>query len=540
MKQAFCIAFLSTILFVDFAAGAELFVAPSGDDRAPGTKDRPLATLAGARDAVRQLKTSTSEPIQVLFRGGRYFLTEEVVFRPEDSGRPEAPVVYAAFPGEKPVFCGARAISGWQRDPSGTWTTEIPEVKQGQWYFRQLHVNGTRRPRRRLPSQGLYKVAGPADPPRRAFTFSPGQIDPQWKNRDDVEIVLLQFWSEARQRIEAIDTAKHVVRFTGEAFRPMTWSLGWYAENVWEGKSEPGQWYLDRSTGRLHYHPLPGEEIDKLQFLAPVVLRWIRLAGDYRAGKYVEHLVFRGLSFHYTAWDLDRKLGYSYPQASIELSPSKPLWVGWLNDEGPSTSQSQVEVPAGVLARGSRHVRFEDNEFAHTGAWAIHLTQGGCRDNIVTGNRFFDLGAGAVRIGSPDRTLDEDEETRHTRVCDNTIHSCGNVYFGAPAVWIGQSSANRIAHNEISGSCEWAVSVGWNWGYMPPNNARDNIVEYNHCHHIGQSPLGTHGVLYFLGVQPGTTARYNLIHDITGGGSGIVLDNGSVGLAPVYKLFFTD
>ena len=347
MKQAFCIAFLSTILFVDFAPGAELFVAPSGDDRAPGTKDRPLATLAGARDAVRQLKTSTSEPIQVLFRGGRYFLTEEVVFRPEDSGRPEAPVVYAAFPGEKPVFCGARAISGWQRDPSGTWTTEIPEVKQGQWYFRQLHVNGTRRPRRRLPSQGLYKVAGPADPPRRAFTFSPGQIDPQWKNRDDVEIVLLQFWSEARQRIEAIDTAKHVVRFTGEAFRPMTWSLGWYAENVWEGKSEPGQWYLDRSTGRLHYHPLPGEEIDKLQFLAPVVLRWIRLAGDYRAGKYVEHLVFRGLSFHYTAWDLDCKLGYSYPQASIELSPSKPLWA-----DGPTTKARAPRSPRLKCRRG--------------------------------------------------------------------------------------------------------------------------------------------------------------------------------------------
>ena len=37
-------------------------------------------------------------------------------------------------------------------------------------------------------------------------------------------------------------------------------------------------------------------------------------------------------------------------------------------------------------------------------------------------------------------------------------------------------------------------------------------------------------MLYFLGVQPGTTARHNLIHDVTGGGSGIVLDNGSAGM----------
>ncbi len=411
-------------------------------------------------------------------------------------------------------------------------------MKEGKWYFRQLHVNGNRRPRARLPRQGLYQVAGPADPPRRAFKFQPGQIDPKWRNRDDVEIVILQFWSEARQRIESIDTANNIVRFTGDAFRPTTWCRGWYAENVSEGLTEPGQWYLDRAAGVLHYRPLPGEDVQKLEFVAPVSLRWIRLDGDYKAARYVEHLVFRGLSFQYTAWDLDRKLGYSYPQASIELTPTKPLWVGWSVNEGPSTSQSQVEVPAGVLARGARHVRFEENEFAHTGAWAIHLAQGGCCDNAVVGNSFSDLGAGAVRIGGPDTTLDDAEETRRTLVCDNRVHSCANVYFGAPAIWIGQSSANRVVHNEISGGCEWAVSVGWNWGYMPPNNARDNVVEYNHCHHIGQSVLGTHGVLYFLGVQPGTAARNNLIHDVTGGGSGIVLDNGSAGMVVEHNVVY--
>ena len=71
---------------------------------------------------------------------------------------------------------------------------------------------------------------------------------------------------------------------------------------------------------------------------------------------------------------------------------------------------------------------------------------------------------------------------------------------------------------------------------MPPNNARDNVVEYNHCHDIGASALGTHGVLYFLGVQPGTVARHNVIHHVTGGGSGIVLDNGSAGMVVEHNL----
>ena len=71
---------------------------------------------------------------------------------------------------------------------------------------------------------------------------------------------------------------------------------------------------------------------------------------------------------------------------------------------------------------------------------------------------------------------------------------------------------------------------------MPPNNARDNVVEYNHCHHLGTGVLGMHGALYFLGVQPGTAARHNLIHHVAGGGSGIVLDNGSVGMVVEHNL----
>jgi hypothetical protein len=305
---------------------------------------------------------------------------------------------------------------------------------------------------------------------------------------------------------------------------------------VAEGLLQPGQWYLDRATGVLSYWPLPGEEIDKVQIVAPVAKQWLRLDGDFRVGKFVEHLEFRSLAFEYSAWTLGNKLGYSYPQASIELTPSKPLWVGWQVDEGPSTPQSQVVVPAAVYARGARHVRLEDCTIAHTGAWAIHFAQRGCRDNAVVGCRFEDLGAGAVRIGGPDTTFDDAEETRRMTVTDNRIHDAAQVYHGAPAVWIGQSSGNRVAHNEITGSCQWAVSVGWNWGYMPPNNARDNVVEYNHCHHLGTGLLGMHGALYFLGVQPGTAARHNYIHHVSGGGSGIVLDNGSVGMVVEHNL----
>ena len=158
-------------------------------------------------------------------------------------------------------------------------------------------------------------------------------------------------------------------------------------------------------------------------------------------------------------------------------------------DKRLSAPQSHVPVPSAIYAKGARHVRFEDNEIAHTGAWAIHLAQGGCKDNHIVGNTMCDLGAGAIRVGGPDPTNDDAEETGRTTITDNRIHDCGMVYFGAPAIFVGQSSGNLVAHNEITGWCEWAITLGWSWGYFP-GNARDNIVEYNHVHHYGGSRAG--------------------------------------------------
>jgi hypothetical protein len=537
---------MATMFFGQASPGsaADFFVAPSGNDANAGTKDKPFATLTRARDAVRAAKRTEKTPINVMLRGGTYSLTEPVLFGLEDSGTADRPVTYMAFPGEKPLISGGKVITGWKRGPKELWTVEIPDVKQGKWYFRQLFINGARRERARLPAKGQYPVKGRAEPHLRSFEFAPGQIDPKWHNLDDVEIILPQWWAESRLRIESIDQANNVVHFTGDCFRAAEWTDGWYAENVLEGLKEPGQWYLDRKSGVLSYWPMSNEKIEAAEFVAPVATEWLRLEGDYKTGKLVEYITFRGLTFQHSQWEMDKKLGYSYFQNSIEQTPGQRIAPDWqrpqnAEDERVAPPQSNVPVPSAIVAKGAQHVCFEDNDISHTGAWAIYFAQGGCKDNTVVGNTMRDLGAGAVRIGCPDPTHDDAEETGRTTVTDNRIHDCGMVYFGAPSIVALQSSGNLIAHNEISGWCEWAITLGWSWSYFPLQNARDNIVEYNHVHDFGGSVLTNHAAMYAMGIQPGTVFRYNLIcNNRSNRSNGIILDAGAAAMRVEYNVLY--
>ena len=49
-----------------------------------------------------------------------------------------------------------------------------------------------------------------------------------------MEVVILQYWMEARLRIEKIDEQEHIVTFTGSSWRPLDWTFGYYVENVAE------------------------------------------------------------------------------------------------------------------------------------------------------------------------------------------------------------------------------------------------------------------------------------------------------------------
>jgi len=94
--------------------GKSFYVSPAGDDKNDGSEDSPLATLAGARDAVRNYKTDNGLPdggIEIVFKAGRYPIMSTVEFLPEDSGEDGKPIVYRAEKGAEVLFDGGVVLN---------------------------------------------------------------------------------------------------------------------------------------------------------------------------------------------------------------------------------------------------------------------------------------------------------------------------------------------------------------------------------------------------------------------------------------------
>src|SRR5205085_1893139 len=96
---------LLAVLIASVPVGAvEIYVSPSGQDGASGTRAAPLQTLPAAQRVAR--KFLGRERVTILLRGGVYYLADAIVFTAGDSGTRENPVTYTAAPGEDVVLSG--------------------------------------------------------------------------------------------------------------------------------------------------------------------------------------------------------------------------------------------------------------------------------------------------------------------------------------------------------------------------------------------------------------------------------------------------
>lgn len=498
------------------------YVSPQGNDNWSGLRpdpsngDGPFQSLDAASRAVRRARAAADEPcrIEVLLRGGVYQLNQPWLLTSLDGGFPRQenrrkkthPVVWSAYENETPVVSGGRRIEGpWKTETVNgceVMVTKLDAVQSGKWNFKQLWVNGERRSRPSLPKKGVRTVNRTFDADysgafcshlkngSRRFGFEKGEFSADWRNLKDIEIAFFGWWIGLRCGLEAVDESANTAWLDRNSAIRLEWSPGdgvdYRVENIFEALTEPGEWYLDRPTGKLYYYPMPGENVETAEIVAP----WLEhIALIERTG----HIRLEGITFAHNEWKQP-------PHSAMR-------------------DQSAVESSGAVLVTQSEEVTFSRCRIEHCGAYGLEIKDDSSVVEFLDGV-IQDLGAGGIKIW---------HGCRRNVIADTEIAHGGHIYASGCGIIGGKTTGNRIEHCDIHHFYYTGISLGWTWGYHE-SDSYGNIVEWNHIHDIGLGRLSDMGGIYLLGHAAGTRLRYNHIHDISCrryGGWCIYTDEGS-------------
>jgi len=361
--------FSGLILTALCAAAAEFHVSPGGDDANAGTRDKPFATPARAQQAARA--AAGKEPVTVWLRGGTYALPSPLVFTPADSGTPDAPVVWQAFPGESPVISGGLKLDlEWEPHRNGILKARVPAGLTSD----QLFVNGRRQLMARYPNYdasvrpyggyaadafGAERAARWADP---AGGYIHAMHSAHWGGyhyritgrNEKGEIIYEGGWQNNRQM------GMHAQHR--------------YVENIFEEPDAPGEWFHNPKTGTLYFYPPAGMDWDGS--VEVVRLRHlIEFQGAPPAP--VRHLTLRGFIFRHAARTF--------------METKEPLL----------RSDWTIYRGGAVLFNGAEDCTVADCEFDQLGGNAVFVNN---RNRRVTirGCDLHDTGATAVAfVGDP-------------------------------------------------------------------------------------------------------------------------------------------
>ena len=462
------------LLPVSLVATTRIHVASQGNDANAGTAERPLATTHAARDKVRRIiSQGLTEPVEILFAAGTYTLESSLELRPEDSGTEKFPITWKAASGAKVVWSGGLAIpQKWIKGGDGVWQVDLKGIGPDAWNFRQLFVNEKRAIRARFPNADapnpfLYATGGDTD----HVIIAPALVKEAWGRARDAQINIVPQWRFFNQwntvtkvdpktgRIDIADSERHAKIIPGNWF---------WIEGVREELDQPGEWFLDRQTRRLHYMPAPGVDPNTLNIGAPVLNRLVNAKGDVNAGTHVQHVHFAGIEFRHTEFTLGH----------IEARVHTDTAVMFENTLDCSVRHCHFENIGGYalwLHLDSRRNKFDRNTVRHSGGGGVLMT--GARLSYMDDTKIYTPGEAAAKVAP---ILNE--------ITRNTVEHCGKIRYYGGGVHLDSRPAhmsmepgNLIAHNTFNDLSRNGVFAFRNQGGC--------VVEYNHIHNAMQTTI---------------------------------------------------
>ncbi len=505
------------------AGATKLFVAPDGSDQnnglhpsnGPQMGDGPFATLEGARDAIRRLKSMgevSREGVVVELAGGTYAQTKALMLDARDSGTPDAPIIYRAAPGQTVRLSGGKPLKQWFKVNDPVLVERLVPEARDHVRMSPLELSGVTdfgQISRRTVMHDFNKIAGLelffddkvmtlARFPNKG-TFEKIAAMPEGEGGDviglnsdrmarwkgEADLWTHGYWThdyfDSYERIASSDAEKKTITLAKpRGVGGLKLGQRLYVVNALAELDSPGEWYLDRQRGLLYFWPprsLDGEnQSGATVSIAPNIVR-----GD-------------GVKF----------------VAFLDLTMEAVRGAGVRIDNG------EGNVFQNILSR-------------NIGTDAYQIFEG--KNNLICDGEITQTGEGGVFMTGGDRpSLVAAGHTVENMHIHDWSHWIRSYRSGVRMQGIGM----RISHCKIHGSPHNAIAVGGN----------DMVTEYNEIFDVCKE-TGDVGV-YYTGrdwAALGQIVRFNYIHDVAApglyGSSGIYLDD-MLGGTHIYGNFFKD
>jgi len=521
-----------------------LYVEEGGNDAAAGTIGAPLATMTGARDKVRELKSAGESPkngFVVYFREGEYNINEQALFTEQDSGTETAPIVYRSYPGEEVSITGSVDLDASAFGPISdaaiknriidetarerVVTANLEEL--GISNYGQVVLNGTYsyyNPEFSFPEK--YKKPN-ANPPEFFLDGKPLTIarypndsvlgvseivDYGWNIDDDlgpndasllpgtpfkikIDDARLSHYADAKDPLLygffryhwadqtvpfTYDANTEIITSAWSALFGVTDNAQMYFYNLLEEIDEPGEYYLDYDTGDLYFYPPTDLVGQKLQ-MSCLDESLIKIQNaDY-------------LEFH------DFEIGTTRKEA-VEIS----------NGEHNVISNLEISNTAANAVTVFGRYNTVKNCYIHDVNGGIELSSNGRSDLQETCNQVINN-----HIKDYARIL----KTYNEAVCVVGVNDyvAYNEIHGADHLAIEFSGfKNKIYYNEIYDVCLNTNDAGAIYGGRSWVTGRGTEIKYNYFHDLG---VGTGwsgvGAVFLDGGQCEVTMEGNVAEDLT-------------------------
>lgn len=498
----------------------EIYVSPTGDDEADGTKSEPLQTMNAAKLKIRDIDKESYDGIKVYFAEGDYYLNSSVSFSSLDAGTESCPVEYLAKDGDKVRFIGGKKIDLssvssasdseiasilvdeaaksklMKIDLSSYDVTFKTKVPYGQgvnetWQPTEIYINGAPLTEARWPNNeansGFLFINQVTKSTATDFEFiylDDSNRAKKWseKSKSDLWVYGPMGNGYAQYCVPAsVNADKNILTSNpyGKSVKtsyPPAANQKFFFCCIPEEIDVPGEYWLDSETNMLYFYP-PCKMDDAEIFVSTLKNYMISL------GSKANYLTFKNLDFCYTI--------------------QTPIY-----DTGTCS-----------------HITIDSCDIMHTSGAAVYLDS--TTYTTVKNCHIYDCGKFGIMLGGGSKKNLTDS---HNLIENNRIHRTDRVHGSREAGIFMQGCGGVARHNKVYNYRREAIFYG-----TLGQDTNDMIFEYNEVSDA-MNEGSDFGALY-MGrsyTRAGMRITNNYFHDIgnTYGGIGqqaIFIDDGDAG-----------